>query len=73
MIFISEVKEFDGMLSSERSAKGLLKELLSIKKASQPSANGQVFSEKKWFVYANKVWDTIKKSPFISEYSRLMT
>ncbi len=25
------------------------------------------------FAYANKVWETIKKSSMISEYNRLMT
>ncbi|CAH0392813.1 unnamed protein product [Bemisia tabaci] len=29
-------------------------------------------TEKNWFHYASKVWDGIKKSPFYSEYSRLL-
>lgn len=83
---LGEMREFNGMPSMERSIKTLVKDLLSVKRASvsqqsllsssttgtqnQPSA---VFSEKKWFAYTQKVWDTIKKSSFISEYSRLMT
>jgi hypothetical protein len=37
------------------------------------SLNNLVFSEKRWFSYANKVWDTIRKSQLIGEYNRLMT
>lgn len=55
----------------KRLMKALSKELLSIKVNAGES--GCVLTEKKWFVYANRVWDTIKKSSFISEYSRLMT
>jgi hypothetical protein len=36
-------------------------------------AGGQFISEKRWFSYAAKVWETIRKSPLIAEYNRLMT
>ncbi|KAJ8919578.1 hypothetical protein NQ315_002200 [Exocentrus adspersus] len=29
-------------------------------------------SEKTWLVYCSKVWDTVKKSPFFVEYTKLM-
>ncbi|CAF0985675.1 unnamed protein product [Brachionus calyciflorus] len=65
---IGEMKEFNGLSNMDKSIKNLLKELLSIRKPSQTG-----FTEKKWFYYAGKVWETIKKSSLISEYSRLMT
>jgi hypothetical protein len=33
----------------------------------------QFISEKRWFAYANKIWEKIRKSPLIGEYNRLMT
>ena len=34
---------------------------------------GPNFTEKKWFAFANKMWDLIKKSTALNEYNRLMT
>lgn len=76
-----EINNFNGLPSMDRVIKNLLRELLAVKRSkscfigTQSSANqtGQNLSEKRWFTYANKVWDTIRKSTLISEYNRLMT
>lgn len=70
--------EFSGLPRVDRSVKNLLRDVLAVKRSNcsfigGPSHSGQNMSEKRWFSYANKVWDTIKKSALMSEYNRLMT
>lgn len=79
-----QVTEYDGLPSLNRCVKHLLREILSVKRSqsvinplnnlnsANPNSN-LVFSEKRWFTYANKVWETIRKSQLIGEYNRLMT
>jgi hypothetical protein len=62
--------DYIGSSSFDKSIKCLLKDLLSVKRTNTLFNN---MNEKKWFTFANKVWDSIKKSPMISEYYRLMT
>jgi len=78
--------EFIGMPSLDRCVKFLTKAILTIKRnhhsninsfnqTNNPNgaASSSGFTEKKWFAYANKVWDSIRKSSLITEYNRLMT
>jgi len=74
--------EFIGMPSLERSVKHFTREILSIKRAQSQSSNSAThsvatlqtgFTERKWLAYANKVWDSIRKSSLMNEYNRLMT
>lgn len=46
------------------------KMILSVHKV---SVTHQTVSEKNWFYYAAKTWETLKKSQLVSEYSRLLT
>ena len=73
------------MPSFERSVSAFANQILSIKRApSSTAASGQQapgssnlfgasFTEKKWFAFAAKMWDLIRKSTSINEYNRLMT
>lgn len=76
------ISEFDGLASLTKSVKCLLRELLSVRRGqsmvnhlnnTNSNVNNLQFSEKRWFAYANKVWETIRKSQLIGEYNRLMT
>lgn len=69
---IGENKMFEtysGESKIEKSIKYLLRDILSVRRTTQ------IFqlNEKRWFNYAGKVWEAIKRSPLISEYYRLMT
>ena len=66
----NEMSEYVGLSSFDKSIKYLLKDLVSVKRTNSIFSN---MNEKKWFTFANKVWESIKKSPIISEYYRLMT
>lgn len=61
----------------DESATQFVNDILSLKSGSRSNASGNLFNasltEKKWFTYANKMWDLIRKSSSISEYNRLMT
>lgn len=61
-------ESFNGLPSVETSAKWLTRELLGVTR----NLNSNV-TEKRWFSYANKIWDAIRKSQLINEYNRLMT
>ena len=69
------------MPSFERSVNTFTNQILAIKRHTGQSAStvvssnlfGPNFTEKKWFAFANKMWDLIRKSASINEYNRLMT
>jgi hypothetical protein len=61
-------ESFNGLPSVETSAKFLTRQLLGMSR----NLNSNV-TEKRWFSYANKIWEAIRKSQLINEYNRLMT
>lgn len=67
-----DLSEYDGLSSLNKSVKCFLRNLLSLKQNGNAN-NNLKFTEKRWFAYANKVWETIRKSQLINEYNRLLT
>ncbi|XP_013388010.1 protein SMG9 [Lingula anatina] len=61
--------EYRGYPSFELLMKTLRNQLLSM---SRSLITNVTISEKYWFHYANKAWESIKKSQFLSEYNRLL-
>ena len=83
---LSDEIEFRGMPSSNKCIKSLLKEILAMKRTNCMFMSGsgqtsglttpnrdQILTEKRWFMFASKVWEAIRKSSLIAEYNRLMT
>jgi hypothetical protein len=60
----------NGLPSYKRCIDHLTRQLLGVKRANNLLIHN---TEKKWFAYAQKMWENIRKSQLFNEYNRLMT
>lgn len=74
LVFLPDLKlnedARNGLPSYKRCIDHLTRQLMAVKRANNLLIQN---TEKKWFAYAQKMWENIRKSQLFNEYNRLMT